>query len=187
MICSHVMPSFGVTSPLAGPQPKRARKRNGRAHLVIIIIRPTSLSPFARSSANTSPSSSPSSTTIPTMRKQDVLSFLASFFCLLSTTYAQVTIYNDPGQSALGTGTQTSSAAQESYTGLGAYDPLVLTPPPIPDPAPPREFGITLLPFGQPGLSIPLQGNVLGFSIEMSVLDQVCEWIFGCYATLLVP
>ena len=113
------------------------------------------------------------------MRKQDVLSFLASFFCLLSSTYAQVTLYNNPGQSTLGTGTQTTSAPQESYTGLGAYDPLVLTPPPLPDPLPPREFGIQLNPAGQPGLSIPLLGNVLGFSIEMSVLDQVgtCSWL----------
>jgi hypothetical protein len=122
------------------------------------------------------------------MRKQDVLSFLASFFCLLSSTYAQsVTLYNNPGQEALGTGTETTSAPQESYTGLGAYDPLVLTPPPLPDPRPALEFGIQLNAEGQPGLSIPLLGNVLGFSVEMSVMDQVCEstLFLGCCATLL--
>lgn len=113
--------------------------------------------------------------------KQRVLSLLTSFLYLsssLSTVNAQVTLYNNPGQSALGTagGTASSTAAEAEYTGLGAYDPLVLVPPPVPQPPPPREFPIVLRTEGQPGLSIPLQGNVLGFSIEMSVVDQVSEW-----------
>lgn len=134
---------------------------------------------------------SPTPVTGAASGKQRVLSLLTSFLYLSTTTLvlltsttttpalAQVTLYNNPGQSALGTagGTPslTDTSAEAQFTGLGAYDPLVLVAPPPPVPPPPLEFPIVLLPEGQPGLSIPLQGNVLGFSIEMSVVDQVSE------------
>jgi hypothetical protein len=117
-------------------------------------------------------------------RPRRILSFLItllSISALLNNelVHAQVTLYNNPGQSALGTdgATPTGSSPDAEYTGLGAYDPVVLVPPPPPAPPPPLDFPIVLMPEAgqQPGLSIPLQGDVLGFSIEMSVVDQVCE------------
>lgn len=117
------------------------------------------------------------------MRKRDVLSliYLLSFSVLNAT--CAVTLYNTPGQAALGQGqaTSTTTAVPESYTGagLGAYDPTVLQPPPIPNPPPPTNFGIQLQAGGTPGLSIKQQGNFLGFSIEFSVVTQVSEWNFS--------
>lgn len=109
------------------------------------------------------------------MRSKTVLSFIHSFYFLAAT--ASVTVYNTPGQAALGATTATTSADLSTYTGsgLGAYDPTVLNPPAVPDPAPPTSFNIQLLSTGTTGLSIPLDGNFLGFSIEFSVITQVSE------------
>ncbi|KAI0772363.1 glycoside hydrolase family 79 protein [Trametes elegans] len=62
-----------------------------------------------------------------------------------------------------------------TYTGLPAYDPRVLDPPPLPNPLPANQFFIQLAQDAQnvQGLSIPLSGAFFGFSIEMSVVTQV--------------
>lgn len=109
------------------------------------------------------------------MRKKDVLSLI---FTLCSTlANASVTLYNTPGQAALGQVTSTTSAAAADYTGagLGAYDPTVLQPPAVPNPLPSMNFNIQLLSSGTSGMSIKQEGNFYGFSIEFSVITQVSE------------
>ncbi|KAL7278757.1 hypothetical protein ACG7TL_007764 [Trametes sanguinea] len=85
-----------------------------------------------------------------------------------------VTVY---GQQPILTSTTTSFAPGATYTGLAAYDPRILDPPPLPDPLPPNQFGIQLSASASnvQGLSIPLSGSFFGFSVEMSVVTQVSE------------
>lgn len=93
-----------------------------------------------------------------------------------------VTVYYQLGhQQHLGTATQTADAA--SYTGAAVYDPTTLNAPPPPNNPPLQsQFGIQLRNGGTPGVSITQSGAFFGFSIEMSVVDQVCEWksLFSC-------
>ncbi|KIM82034.1 glycoside hydrolase family 79 protein [Piloderma croceum F 1598] len=97
---------------------------------------------------------------------------LISFWSLLylDTVWASVTVY-----SQLPLGQATATAAAANYTGAAAYDPTVLNPPPIPDPAPGTQPFIQLFNSNtsQGGLSIPISGSFYGFSIEMSVANQV--------------
>jgi hypothetical protein len=92
------------------------------------------------------------------------------FICLAS---ASVTVYS---QQPLGVGTATAAAA--NYTAHAAYDPTVLTAPPVPSPAPATTFFIQLnsAPSAVQGLSIPLSGAFMGFSVEFSVVNQVSEY-----------
>ncbi|KAJ6529066.1 glycoside hydrolase family 79 protein [Mycena vulgaris] len=84
---------------------------------------------------------------------------------------AAITIYQAPGQAAFGTGTASAGAA--AYTGAAAYNPTTLVPPAVPTPAVPSTFNIQLQTGGTPGASIPQSGDFIGFSIEMSVSNQV--------------
>ncbi|KXN92551.1 hypothetical protein AN958_05406 [Leucoagaricus sp. SymC.cos] len=81
---------------------------------------------------------------------------------------SSVTVYYLPGQSPF----QTTTASAANYTGAAAYNPTVLNAP-----APPsdlnRNFPIQLVNGGTPGASIPQSGRFFGFSIEMSVVNQV--------------
>lgn len=90
----------------------------------------------------------------------------------LDTVWASVTVYS---QLPLGQATVTAAAA--NYTGAAAYDPTVLNPPPIPNPAPGTQPFIQLFNSNtsQSRLSIPISGSFYGFSIEMSVANQVRE------------
>ncbi|KAJ3552241.1 hypothetical protein NM688_g4255 [Phlebia brevispora] len=56
-----------------------------------------------------------------------------------------------------------------------AFNNVVLNAPPVPNPLPPTEFTLKLEQNSQnvPGLSIPQNGSFLGFSLEMSVVNQV--------------
>jgi hypothetical protein len=92
-----------------------------------------------------------------------------SFFLTLNLVNA-VTVYYQPGQSPLATGTGTAAGA--NYTGAAAYDPTILTPPPIPSPLN-TQFSIQLQNGGTPNVSIQQPGSFMGFSIEMSVVNQV--------------
>ncbi|KAJ7884885.1 hypothetical protein B0H13DRAFT_2666945 [Mycena leptocephala] len=65
---------------------------------------------------------------------------------------AAITVYQAPGQAAFATGS--GSAAASAYTGAAAYNPTTLVAPPVPSPL-------------SPG------GDFVGFSIEMSVSNQV--------------
>ena len=95
--------------------------------------------------------------------------------CLPFLASASVTVYS---QQPLGA-TSTSSAPAGNFTGKAAYDPTVLTAPPIPSPAPPNTFTLQLqsAPAAVQGLSIPLGGDFLGFSIEFSVINQISKCI----------
>ena len=90
---------------------------------------------------------------------------------LLAKSTNAVTVY---GQEPIGV---TSTAPGSTYTGLAAYDPTVLTPPALPSPAPATQYTLQL--FGAAGsvsgLSIPQSGSFYGFSIEVSVINQVCR------------
>jgi hypothetical protein len=105
---------------------------------------------------------------------------LISFWSLLylDTVWASVTVYS---QLPLGQATVTAAAA--NYTGAAAYDPTVLNPPPIPNPAPGTQPFIQLFNSNtsQSRLSIPISGSFYGFSIEMSVANQVRESEQHCH------
>ncbi|KAF8671099.1 Glycosyl hydrolase family 79 C-terminal beta domain [Rhizoctonia solani] len=82
---------------------------------------------------------------------------------------AAVTVYRVGDHGAHGTATTTADAA--SYTGSAAYDPTVLVPPPPPEQFN-RDFVIVLGQGDPPGISIPIPGSYLGFSIELSVANR---------------
>ncbi|OSD00696.1 hypothetical protein PYCCODRAFT_1437022 [Trametes coccinea BRFM310] len=98
----------------------------------------------------------------------------------LSYAFGAVTVYGPTGAERP-TGTTSGAGAsatpvQESWlNAYNAYNNVRLQPPPLPNPLPPTEFAITLPSQAQnmPGLSIPQRGDFWGFSIEMSVVEQV--------------
>ncbi|KAF8596582.1 hypothetical protein BDV93DRAFT_542700 [Ceratobasidium sp. AG-I] len=77
----------------------------------------------------------------------------------------RVTVYNP-------TGTTTSNAAAATYTGAAAYDTTVLNAPAAPADLV-KDFNLQLFSGGMDGLSIKQKGSFLGFSIELSVADQI--------------
>lgn len=91
---------------------------------------------------------------------------------LFQLSYAAVTIYHAPGQQAFGTQTDAAAAAA-TYTGAAAYNPTRLNPPPVPSPLPSMNFPIQLQKTGTAGLSITQYPGFFGFSVEMSVVNQV--------------
>lgn len=94
-----------------------------------------------------------------------------SILLVFSPLVNAVTLYNNHGAI-----TSTVTAANATYTGMEAYNPTTLTPPPLPSPAPPNAFNIALTAAPPTGLSIKHNGSFFGFSIEFSVLNQVCEY-----------
>lgn len=115
--------------------------------------------------------------TLHTMRST-FLSFAAVCAALAN---AQMTVYEPQGIQVIFGGAQSStatvaaSAAAATYTGAAAYNPTVLTAPAVPNPAPNTSFPIQLYSGGMNGLSIKQSGAFYGFSIEMSVSNQVCR------------
>jgi hypothetical protein len=94
----------------------------------------------------------------------------------LASSVHAVTVYS---QKPLATSVATSTTpAAADYTGAAAYDPTVLNPPPVPSPAINTQFGVQLQSSGSAvqGLGVKQSGSFLGFSVEMSVANQVCEW-----------
>lgn len=98
---------------------------------------------------------------------------LAIFVCALGLAESSVTVYYAPGQNPQSVG----SAAAAAYTGAAAYNPTTLTPPPVPT-ALNKNFPIQLVQGGVPGSSIQIPGHFFGFSMEMSVVDQIREFSF---------
>jgi hypothetical protein len=82
---------------------------------------------------------------------------------------ASVTVYGYAGAVA----SSTVSGAQPQYTGMQAYNPVTLQPPPLPVPLPANAFNIAVHKATPNGVSIKLRGSFMGFSIEFSVLNQV--------------
>ncbi|KAJ7018597.1 glycoside hydrolase family 79 protein [Mycena alexandri] len=89
--------------------------------------------------------------------------------CCLPLVCASITVYSQ--QPFAGTATGTANVV--AYTGAAAYDPTVLIPPPIPNPAPPMQFTQQLSSIPPPGVSIPQSGHFYGFSVEFSVINQI--------------
>ncbi|KAJ7303068.1 glycoside hydrolase family 79 protein [Mycena albidolilacea] len=89
------------------------------------------------------------------------------FLLLISTGRAAITVYQANNQAAF------STAAGAKYTGVAAYNPTSLSPPPLPSPTVLTTIPINLENSGTPNLSIKQKGSFIGFSIEMSVTNQV--------------
>jgi hypothetical protein len=97
--------------------------------------------------------------------------FLPSFFMSIN---AEVTIYTT--LEATPTAGASTSVDSSVPTTLMAYNNVICTPPPLPNPAPPNNFPVQLYPGGMANLSLPQIGSYVGFSIELSVSNQVCEY-----------
>ncbi|KAI0270634.1 hypothetical protein BC834DRAFT_967376 [Gloeopeniophorella convolvens] len=111
------------------------------------------------------------------MRSFNSLSFPLA--CAVFASAQQYTVYQPKNQvifggTALSSSSGTAAAAAATFTGAAAYDPTVLNPPPIPNPPIPTQIPIQLPSSGGiTGLSIPQSGAFFGFSVEMSVSNQV--------------
>ncbi|KAF9223282.1 glycoside hydrolase family 79 protein, partial [Gyrodon lividus] len=95
---------------------------------------------------------------------------LAPLLSLLVASHVfAVTVYNQ-----MPLADRTNTASTPTYTGAAAYDPTVLTPPPVP-PGFVTQLSLSLQASSNnlQGLSAPLKGSFLGFSIEFSVINQV--------------
>ncbi|KAJ7434772.1 glycoside hydrolase family 79 protein [Mycena galericulata] len=102
------------------------------------------------------------------------LLLLSSFSSTAFFANAEVTVYLAPGQVPLGAAASASgTAAAAAYSGAAAYNPTTLLPPPIPSPPVPSSFPVQLQNGGTPGASIQQPGDFMGFSVEMSVSNQV--------------
>ncbi|KAJ7103817.1 hypothetical protein C8R44DRAFT_945254 [Mycena epipterygia] len=80
-----------------------------------------------------------------------------------------ITVHHANNQAAFATATV--PAAQ--YSGVEAYNPTTLIPPPVPSPTILSTIPVRLQNNGTPGMSITQSGAFMGFSIEMSVTNQV--------------
>lgn len=105
-------------------------------------------------------------------------SFFWVFLALVYTTevHARVTVWSQIPYHQF---TKTASAAEVTYTAHAMYDPTDLTPPALPVPPLNTQFSLTLqaTSAAQGGLSQAVPGTFWGFSVEMSVANQVCEWL----------
>ncbi|KAF7336209.1 Glyco-hydro-79C domain-containing protein [Mycena venus] len=89
------------------------------------------------------------------------------FIFLIGRTQADITVYHDNNQAAF------TTVSGAKYTGVAAYNPTSLTPPSLPSPTVLTTIPINLQNEGTPNLSIKQKGSFFGFSIEMSVTNQV--------------
>ena len=115
-------------------------------------------------------------------RRRQALALALAVLSLIINVLA-VTRYIPEGQETLfgirPSSTDTSLAS--SYTGSAAYDPRTLNPPQPPtDPPVNTRFSIQLASGDVPDLSIRHHGAFLGFSVEFSVSNHVCE----CFVVL---
>ena len=98
--------------------------------------------------------------------------------CLLNIVQpcrASITVWYQEGQAPLHV-TTTGTALSANYTGSAAYNPNTLNAPAPPGPAGlPTQFALQLSNTVPPGASIAQSGSFFGFSIEMSVVNQVSK------------
>lgn len=106
------------------------------------------------------------------------LSSLLGVCTFIPALVSAVTVYYQQDQQALATASGSASAA--NYTGAAAYNPTVLNAPPPPNPPINTSFPLQLTN-NPPGLSITQNGAFFGFSIEMSVVNQVCKYPIYIY------
>ncbi|KAJ7181191.1 glycoside hydrolase family 79 protein [Mycena filopes] len=96
-------------------------------------------------------------------------SSLLPLLLLVKGSFAEVTIYQtNNDQAAFAT-----TASGASYTGVAAYNPSTLARPPLPTSSVLTTIPVNLQNAGTPNLSIKQKGSFFGFSIEMSVTNQV--------------
>jgi hypothetical protein len=97
---------------------------------------------------------------------------------------AQYKIYQPKNQVIFGgsaltytnTATATGTAAFANYTAPAEHDSITLNPPAVPNPPIPTVVPVQLTSSGGfANLSAPVNGAFFGFSVEMSVSNQVCE------------
>ena len=104
------------------------------------------------------------------------------FTCLLAIIngcLASITVYHQHGWQVPLVPTSSGMAALANYTGPAAYNPTRLIPPTPPgSDALAVQFGIQFSNVVPSGASIQQSGSFMGFSVEMSVADQVCEHFF---------
>ncbi|EJU00548.1 hypothetical protein DACRYDRAFT_23005 [Dacryopinax primogenitus] len=99
-----------------------------------------------------------------------MLSLALFLLPFLRPAWADVTIYTTFPNLA---STAPAPFPTGPYSGLPAFDPTTIPPPSLPNPPQPTDVLITLSQGGMQGLSIPQMGNLLGFSIELSVSDTI--------------
>ncbi|KAJ7289361.1 glycoside hydrolase family 79 protein [Mycena rebaudengoi] len=94
---------------------------------------------------------------------------LAGFLLLslLGSVNCDITVYHANNQAAF------TTVPGASYTGVAAYNPTSLSPPPVPSPTIVTSVTVQLQNTGTNGLSVKQKGSFLGFSIEMSVTNQI--------------
>lgn len=113
-------------------------------------------------------------------------SLFLSFLCSTAAVNA-ITVYNQLPLAAQSTSTAptvTDPAAAAgatptaNYSGLAAYDPTTWPAPAIPQPPPPTQLTMNLMPTADlvGGLSIKTPSSFFGLSIEMSVVTQICQY-----------
>ena len=73
-------------------------------------------------------------------------------------------------------GATRTAGANAVYTGLPAYDTTTLTPPVISPLPSPYSLQLTNDVNAVPGVSIPMNDTFFGFSIEVSVVNQIREF-----------
>ena len=95
-----------------------------------------------------------------------------------------VTVYNQDGATVVSAAATQSGAASATATAswlssLAAYNNVTLTAPALPSPMPSTAFSITVMNSAQDvnGLGIQQVGDFFGFSVEMSVVTQVSEYL----------
>lgn len=100
---------------------------------------------------------------------------LTTPFTVVPST-ASITVYYQAQQTIAAQATQTTVSGG-NYTGLAAYNPTTLIPPSLPSPLPSAAFNIQLGTADTvQGMSIKHPNPFYGFSIEMSVTNQLREW-----------
>ena len=117
--------------------------------------------------------------------------FLLSLFASAFQVAYAVTVYG-PAGAERPSGTLSSGAPEATLGNIGwvsalnAYNNVRLQPPPLPSPMPATSFALALPNQAQhmAGLSIPQRGDFYGFSIEMSVVEQVSKWRSMCFLCL---
>lgn len=98
-----------------------------------------------------------------------------SFLLAIGIAHASVIVYSPYVQQP------SETVASASYTGVASYDNVILKPQPLPNPPSPTSFGVQLQTGTVPGVSIPHQGSLFGFSIELGFATQArMYWLRDC-------
>ncbi|KAJ7163680.1 glycoside hydrolase family 79 protein [Mycena filopes] len=109
--------------------------------------------------------------TSPAPRRSLLPYSLLALLLISTPAHAEVTVYHT--DQAAFTTSASAGAPAASYSGVAAYNPGTLVPPPLPSPSVLTTIPVNLQNAGTVGMSIKQKGSFIGFSIEMSVTNQV--------------